>query len=100
MEPDFPDDDSLLLDGRCYESALKLSEQYGMSEKYLVRLAIESKVEGQFLSGNWYIRYDSLDRYLGDRLEAYWRSEEERRRIKKRRCRDGQRISRHLFPRR
>jgi hypothetical protein len=62
-----------------------LCQQYGVSEKYLARLAIESKVEGKFLREDWYIRYDSLDRYLCDRLEAYWRSEEERRRIKKHR---------------
>jgi hypothetical protein len=52
-----------------------------LSDKHLTQWAIESKIEGKLLRGNWYIRNDSLDRYLSDRLEAYWRSEEERRRI-------------------
>jgi hypothetical protein len=85
MEPAFPDDDSPLLDDRRYVPAKTLCEQYGLSEKHLAQWAIESKVEGKIHQGDWYICYDSLDRYLGNRLEAYFSSEEERRRIKKRR---------------
>ena len=76
MEPAFPDDDSVPLDDRRYVPAKTLCEQYGVSEKYIVRLAIESKIDGKFLKGDLYIRYDLLDRYFGDQLEAFWRRDE------------------------
>lgn len=42
MELDFPDDDSVLLDGERYVTARKLSEQYGFSAKQIARLALKS----------------------------------------------------------
>jgi hypothetical protein len=78
MELDFPDDDSVLVDGQRYVTARKLSEHYGFSAKQLARLALESKVSGEFLGRLWYINERSLNEYIDDRIAARQRREEAR----------------------
>jgi hypothetical protein len=76
MELDFPDDDSVLVNGLRYVTARKLGEQYGLSPKYIAHLALESKVQGEFLGRLWYIRPTSLHSYLRDESITHWREAE------------------------
>jgi hypothetical protein len=78
MELDFPDDDSVLMDGRRYVTARKISEQYGFSAKQLARLALDSKVNGEYLGRLWYISEYSLNEYIDDQIAANRRREEAR----------------------
>ena len=78
MRLDFPDDDSVLLDGERFVTARKLSEQYGFSAKQIARLALDSKVRGEFLGRLWYISERSLNEYIDDRVAA-WRHRENAR---------------------
>lgn len=73
MELDFPDDDSVLVNGRRYVTARKLSEMYGLNAKYISRLALESKVDGEFLGRIWYIHPHSLHEYLREESITHWR---------------------------
>lgn len=75
MELDFPDDDSVMLDGERYVTARKLSEHYGFSAKQIARLALESKVKGEFLGRLWYISERSLNEYIDDQIAQRRRTE-------------------------
>lgn len=75
MELDFPDDDSVLVNGERYVTARKLSEMYGLSAKQIARLALESKVSGEFLGRLWYISERSLNEYIDHQIAALRRSE-------------------------
>jgi hypothetical protein len=59
-------------------TARKLSERYGFSAKQLARLALESKVSGEFLGRLWYISERSLNEYIDDRIAARRRRAEAR----------------------
>jgi hypothetical protein len=78
MELDFPDDDSVLLDGERYVTARKLSEHYGFSAKQIARLALESKISGEFLGRLWYVSERSLNRYIDKQQAGFWRRERAR----------------------
>lgn len=75
MELDFPDDDSVLVNGERYVTVRKLSEAYGLSAKQIARLALDSKVSGEFLGRLWYVSERSLNGYLDDQIAARRRSE-------------------------
>ena len=76
MELDFPDDDSVLVNGERYVTARKLSEMYGLSAKQIARLALDSKVQGEFLGRLWYISERSLNDHIDDQIAARRRREE------------------------
>jgi hypothetical protein len=76
MELDFPDDDSVLLNGRRYVTARKLAEEYKLSPRYVAWLALEYKVESERLGRLWYIYPPSLHHYLRDKSITHWREAE------------------------
>jgi hypothetical protein len=78
MRLDFPDDDSVLVNGERYVTTRKLSERYGLSAKQIARLALESKVDGEFIGRLWYIRERSLNEHINGQLAAIWRRDEAR----------------------
>ncbi len=75
MELDFPDDDSVFVNGVRYVTARKLSEMYGLSGKQIARLALESKVSGEFLGRLWYVSERSLNEYIDDQIAQRRRTE-------------------------
>jgi hypothetical protein len=72
MQLDFPDDDSVLLNGRRYVTARKLAEEYKLSPRYVAWLALEYKVESERLGRLWYIYPPSLQEYLRE-SKMHWR---------------------------
>ena len=72
----FPDDDSVLLNGRRYVTARKLAEQYKLSPKYIAWLVLESKIESELLGRLWYVYPRSLHEYLREESITHWRNAE------------------------
>jgi hypothetical protein len=68
MRLEFPDDDSVQLDGRLYVTAQKLSEQYGLSASRIAHLARGGDVEAELLGRVLYVRPRSLDSYIDGTL--------------------------------
>ena len=75
MKLDFPDDDSVLVDGERYVRVGKVSKEYGMSAEHIARLAAAAEIDG-VIARVWYIREGSLGQYIEEKLTALRRKEE------------------------